>query len=90
MGAEVFGLYLQIMVDTGDSAMKEVSKGIAEDQSSVVGVLYAPGQHEIIRIYARLGYKSTQTQTLILTAVFKTACFSPYHLKLGFESMFLT
>ena len=43
LGAGVFGLYLQIMVDIGDTAREEVSKGLGEDQSSAVGVLYGPG-----------------------------------------------
>lgn len=41
LGAGLFGLYLQIMVDTGDIAREEVSKGV-EDQHSAVGVLYGP------------------------------------------------
>lgn len=43
VGAGVFGLYLQIMVDIGDIAKEELSKGLGEDQSSAVGVLYGPG-----------------------------------------------
>lgn len=43
LGAGLFGLYLQIMVDTGDIAREEVSKGVGEDQHSAVGVLYGPG-----------------------------------------------
>lgn len=65
------GVYLQIMVDIGDIAREEVSKGLGEDWSSAVSMLYGPGQHGIIgTVYAGLGHKSTGNQTFIFISRF--------------------
>lgn len=68
LGAGLFGFYLQIMVDTGDIAREEVSKGVGEDQHSAWVCYMDLGQHGfIVRVHAGLGHKSTQNQTLNIT-----------------------
>lgn len=40
--AGLFGFFLQIMVEIGDAVRNEANKGLEEDQSSAVSVLYGP------------------------------------------------
>lgn len=36
----LFGFYLQILVDIGDTGRDEANKDLGEDQSSAMGVVY--------------------------------------------------
>lgn len=42
LSAGLFGLYLPVMVDVGDTARDDANKDFGEDQRSTICVLYGP------------------------------------------------
>lgn len=66
----LFGFYLQIVVDIGDTGRDEANKDLGEDQSSTMGVLYGPVATLDYCKSAWLHHKSMENQILILILSF--------------------
>lgn len=67
----LFGFYLQILVDIGDTGRDEANKDLGEDQSSAMGVVYGCAVATLDYCKsAWLHHKSMENQILILILSF--------------------